>query len=117
MLSYRLLHTVENVLSFQECYHSRQIQLNKHLYLMEKLSREVAVASGAVLRALRRHESHSRIIQSSYGFLITEVYEPETIAAHLEIRKPRRDKLDNERYVKNTLTWLVNKVSGLPGSE
>jgi hypothetical protein len=68
------------------------------------------VARGAVLRALRKEDGPDRIIQSSYGFLRTEPWEPDVFEAHKEAH-PRYDKTDGERYVKNTIDWLIKKVS------
>jgi hypothetical protein len=66
---------------------------------------------GAVLRALEKEDGPARITQSSYGFLRTEPHEPEVLAAHKEVR-PTIDKLDGKDYVRNTIDWLVKKVSG-----
>ncbi|TVY83758.1 hypothetical protein LSUE1_G004561 [Lachnellula suecica] len=71
---------------------------------------EIAVAHGAVLRALDKEKGPDRITQSSYGFLRTEPY---TEAMHPGM-KPRIDKLDGERYIKNTIFWLIQKGQQLP---
>jgi hypothetical protein len=65
---------------------------------------------GAVLRALEKEDGPARITQSSYGFLRTEPHDPENCQAHKEVR-PTIDKLDGGKYVRNTIDWLVKKVS------
>jgi hypothetical protein len=80
------------------------------VYLMETIFSETAVASGAVLCALNRKDGPTRVIGSSYGFLCTEIYEPDIIEAHRTLRRPRIDRLDGERYVRNTIRWIVKKV-------
>jgi hypothetical protein len=46
----------------------------------------------------------------SYGFLQTEPFEPQIIAAHKGVR-PKRDKVDGEKYIDSTINWLIQKVS------
>jgi hypothetical protein len=72
--------------------------------------RGTAVAHGAVLRALRKEDGPARIVQSSYGFLRTEPHEPKVWEAHKGVR-PWYDKVDGLTYVKNTIDWLIKKVS------
>jgi len=71
------------------------------------------VAVGAVLRALRKEDGPARIIQSSYGFLRTEPYEPEAIEAHKDVH-PWFDPLDGMKYIKNTILWFIRKVCQAP---
>ena len=75
--------------------------------------RGTAVAHGAVLRALRKEDGPARIVQSSYGFLRTEPHEPEEWEAHKNVRA-WYDKVDGQMYVKNTIDWLIKKVSHVP---
>lgn len=69
---------------------------------------EIAVAHGAVLRALDKENGPTRFTESSYGFLRTEPYSKEI---HPDMR-PMIDPLDGERYIKHTIDWLIKKVSG-----
>lgn len=72
---------------------------------------ETAIATGAILRALNPEQGPTRIIGSSYGFLRTEPHEPECIDAHKYSNPKRVDPIDGERYVKNTIFWVLKKVS------
>ncbi|KAF2624064.1 hypothetical protein BU25DRAFT_348820 [Macroventuria anomochaeta] len=65
-----------------------------------------AVARGAVLRALNKRFGPSRIIQCSYGFILSELYEPEEVEAHRRT-KCRINKVDGERYVDGTIRWVL----------
>jgi hypothetical protein len=67
------------------------------------------VSLGAIRRALRKEDGPQRITKSSFGFVWTDLYDKENIPAHVGIR-PRIDKLDGRKYVKNTINWLVQKV-------
>jgi hypothetical protein len=75
------------------------------------MCRSTAVARGAVLRALNKRFGPSRITQSSYGFLMSEPYDP-SIEAH---RKTvcRINKADGLKYVDGTIRWEIQAVSGL----
>ncbi|PVI00853.1 hypothetical protein DM02DRAFT_671732 [Periconia macrospinosa] len=64
------------------------------------------VARGAVLRALDKRLGPSRFTQSSYGFLISEPYEPDLYKEHKETRC-RINKVDGEKYVDNTIFWVI----------
>lgn len=66
---------------------------------------------GAVLRALNKEDGPSRITRSSFGFLRTEPHEPNVFPAHKAPVRPTLDKLDGKKYVRNTIDWLVKKVS------
>jgi hypothetical protein len=83
----------------------------KNLWLMIQYGSETAVASGAVLRALNRADGPTRVIQSSYGFLRNEPWAPDRIDAHRHSNPQRADPNDGDRYVKNTIYWVVKKVS------
>ncbi|KAL1794641.1 hypothetical protein ACET3X_006457 [Alternaria dauci] len=65
-----------------------------------------AVARGAVLRALNKRFGPSRITQCSYGFIISEPYEPDHIEAHSRT-KCRINGIDGERYVDETIRWVL----------
>ncbi|KAH8685484.1 hypothetical protein BGZ60DRAFT_365995 [Tricladium varicosporioides] len=71
------------------------------------------VARGAVLRALDKDDGPDRITSCSYGFLRTEPWEPEHIPAHSKV-KCHIDKTDGEKYVDNTINWLIQKYQKLP---
>ncbi|EDN99546.1 hypothetical protein SS1G_02400 [Sclerotinia sclerotiorum 1980 UF-70] len=58
----------------------------------------VAVASGAVLRALDKKNGPERISQSSYGFLRREPWQPKVYPGH-ERAKAKESELDGEKYV------------------
>jgi len=72
--------------------------------------RSTAVARGAVLRALNKRFGPNRIMQSSYGFIISEPYEPEVFKAHRQT-KCRINRVDGERYVDGTIRWVLQQVS------
>ncbi|KAF2124677.1 hypothetical protein P153DRAFT_325969 [Dothidotthia symphoricarpi CBS 119687] len=65
-----------------------------------------AVARGAVLRALNKRFGPSRITQCSYGILVSEPYEPDSIEAHRQTRC-RINKADGEKYVDETIRWVI----------
>jgi hypothetical protein len=73
------------------------------------LDRSTVVARGAVLRALNKDSGPRRITDCSYGFLRTEPWEPDQIPAHSKV-KCHIDKADGEKYVDNTIDWLIVKV-------
>ncbi|KAG2019349.1 hypothetical protein GB937_005263 [Aspergillus fischeri] len=76
--------------------------------------RDTAVASGAVLRALNRELGPVRIIQSSYGYLRTEPWDPDAIEAHRSSRPKQADPNDGDLYVKNTICWVLKKGDEVP---
>ncbi|KAF2707547.1 Hsp70 family protein-like protein [Pleomassaria siparia CBS 279.74] len=65
-----------------------------------------AVARGAVLRALNKRLGPDRITQCSYGFLVSEPYEPEVYEEHRRTRC-RINKADGEKYVDETIHWVI----------
>ncbi|CAN9285841.1 unnamed protein product [Alternaria alternata] len=65
-----------------------------------------AVARGAVLRALNKRFGPSRITQCSYGFLFSESYDPENIPEHRGTTC-RINRVDGERYVDETIRWVL----------
>ncbi|OJJ45229.1 hypothetical protein ASPZODRAFT_548791 [Penicilliopsis zonata CBS 506.65] len=85
------------------------LKLPKPIRFLCPQTPETAVATGAVLRALYREEGPSRLTQSSYGFLINEVYDPGEFEAHRRIRMPRIDRFDGERWVRKTIQWVIKK--------
>lgn len=66
---------------------------------------------GAVRRALHKGDGPQRITKSSFGFLWTDLYDKENIPAHVGIKPNKTDPLDGRKYVRNTINWLVKKVS------
>ena len=70
------------------------------------------MATGAVLRALRKEDGPARIIQSSYGILRTEPHDPKLYEAHKDAR-PYLEPLNGVKYVKDTIDWIIKKVSGV----
>jgi hypothetical protein len=76
--------------------------------------RETAVVKGAIFRAWNKENGPHRFTLLSYGFGITEEYNPEW-KEHAEIR-PTLDKVDGCYYVRNTIDWLVRKVIDNLGS-
>lgn len=71
---------------------------------------DTAVSAGAVLRALNKKNGPARISRSSYGLLCTKEHRPDKFPAHVSMN-PFTDTLDGLKYLKNTITWLINKVS------
>ena len=86
-------------------------------YVLRRLAQEptdetissTAVACGAVLRALRKEDGPSRLMQCGYGFLTDEPWDDDSHEAHKGI-KPYHDILNNKYYVKETLDWIFTKV-------
>jgi hypothetical protein len=76
------------------------------------MCRSTAVARGAVLRALNKRFGPRRITQSSYGFLISEPYEPDYIEAHKKT-VCRINPADGLKYVDGTIRWMIQAVSEL----
>ncbi|KAK9600490.1 hypothetical protein V6Z92_000566 [Aspergillus fumigatus] len=76
--------------------------------------RDTAVASGAVLRALNQELGPIRIIQSSYGYLRTEPWDPELIKAHNSSKPKQVDPNNGDLYVKNTICWVLKKGDEVP---
>jgi hypothetical protein len=74
------------------------------------LNSATAVVRGALLRAFNKELGPDRITGCSYGFLHTELYEPDSVVAHRKV-KCMVDKVDGERYIDSTIKWLINKVS------
>ena len=68
-----------------------------------------AVARGAVLRALRKEDGPTRITRSSFGILRTDLYN-EDLPAHQHV-KPTIDKADGLSWVRDTIEWVIHKVS------
>jgi len=68
----------------------------------------IAVASGAVLRALDKRNGPARILRSSYGILCREIYDDD-FPGHVEANNLALD-LDGEEYVKDSMVWLIKKV-------
>lgn len=65
------------------------------------------MARGAVLRALRKEDGPARVLQASYGFIRTEVYNTEV--EHLG-QVPITDKIDGKQYIDNAIEWVIKKV-------
>ena len=74
-----------------------------------RLFRSTAVARGAVLRALNKRFGPSRITQCSYGFILSEPFQPEVFEAHSQT-KCRINEVDGERYVDETIRWVIRAV-------
>jgi len=71
-----------------------------------------AVSVGAVLRAHNLDEGPKRVLQSSYGFLRTEPYEPEEYPEHSNAT-PFTSEMDGDLYVQ-TINYFIKKVSCSP---
>ena len=63
-----------------------------------------------MLRALNMEKGPDRIIQSSYGFLRREPYEPGALPQHREA-KPELDSVDGDYYVQ-TIVYFMTKARG-----
>ncbi|KIM98784.1 hypothetical protein OIDMADRAFT_181289 [Oidiodendron maius Zn] len=68
-----------------------------------------AVARGAVLRALRKDFGPHRYTRSSYGVLRSEQCDLNN-PKHKKFRA-RRDRVDGELYIMDTIEWLIEKGS------
>ena len=68
------------------------------------------MARGAVLRALNKRFGPIRILQCSYGFILSEPYEPEVVEAYRRT-VCRINHTDGERYVDETIRWVLRAVS------
>ncbi|KAJ4299563.1 hypothetical protein N0V90_004809 [Kalmusia sp. IMI 367209] len=104
-----------------------QHYLRKHLggYNKEKQTKldllipkspSTAVAKGAILRALKKRDGPKRNIQCSYGFLRDELYDPDKHPEHKRARS-KVDEADGERYIIDTIDWLINAGDKLENSE
>ncbi|KAF2443313.1 hypothetical protein P171DRAFT_444756 [Karstenula rhodostoma CBS 690.94] len=76
-----------------------------------QLRRSTAVARGAVLRALNKRHGPTRVSQCSYGFLMSEPYQPEIYEEHM-ICNARINKADGQRYVDETIRWVIQSGIG-----
>ena len=95
---------IRKVLSKMRSFHGNQIELIAH-----KRFATSAVAQGAVLRALRKEHGPARFAISSYGFLCTEEHRPDLYPQHEKVR-PTFDKIDGYEWVRNTISWVIQKV-------
>ncbi|CZR66777.1 related to hsp70 protein [Phialocephala subalpina] len=77
---------------------------------------QTAIVQGAIIRAWDKDKGPKRFLQLSYGFQVTEEYNPETITAHSEVRRPKPDKKDGLTYIHDTIEWLVCKGEKIPYS-
>ncbi|KAM0098015.1 hypothetical protein ACP6JE_007454 [Aspergillus fumigatus] len=84
------------------------------IVLIAEYGSDTAVASGAVLRALNQELGPIRIIQSSYGYLRTEPWDPELIKAHNSSKPKQVDPNNGDLYVKNTICWVLKKGDEVP---
>ncbi|KAF7593676.1 hypothetical protein BBP40_011086 [Aspergillus hancockii] len=99
-----LVHHLQAELSQLSWNSNRTIQL-----LLPPSISGTAVASGAILRALRKEDGPARAIFSSYGVMRAEPYDKEN-KAHVEQVKYRRyDSHDRNPYIKKTIAWFVNR--------
>ncbi|KAF2993988.1 hypothetical protein E8E13_001711 [Curvularia kusanoi] len=80
----------------------------KDIQLVASDNPSTAVARGAVLRALNKRYGPSRIALCSYGFILSEHYEPDLVPEHRDTIC-RINKADGERYVGQTIRWLLRK--------
>jgi len=71
--------------------------------------RSTVVARGAALRAFDKNHGPDRITSCSYGFLITEHYDPIKYEEHREV-ECIVDEVNGEKYIENTIRWLIKKV-------
>ncbi|KAF5857425.1 hypothetical protein ETB97_005772 [Aspergillus alliaceus] len=77
-----------------------------------------AVASGAILRALRKEDGPARAIFSSYGVMRAEPYDRDNKAHVEQVKKRTYDAHDKNPYIKKTITWFANRGDVLePRSE
>ena len=102
--------------------HSLQSQLRQYLKTQQNyIGRPIdlviphrhetsCIARGAVLRALNKQNGPQRHLQTSFGFLRTELHDPLRVAAHKGIR-PTSDKVDGFDSIEGTIYWVLQKVS------
>ncbi|KAK5062683.1 hypothetical protein LTR84_004756 [Exophiala bonariae] len=95
---------LEKVLYKERNYQDLPIQLERPDYV------DSAVARGAVLRALRKEDGPIRITRTSYGVLHSEYYN-KSDPKHQGLRGTR-DPADGQLYIKDTINWLIFKVTG-----
>jgi len=76
--------------------------------MMRRNGPGVAVASGAVLRALDKRNGPERIIRCSYGILLRDEYD-DNLLGHREAQNKVEVDLDGKEYVNDTLLWLIKK--------
>jgi hypothetical protein len=81
-----------------------------HLILKTNPNSETAVSCGAILLSLNKKDGPRRITRSSYGFLCAEEWDPDVYPAHRGMQ-PFSDPFDGRKYLKNTILWLIKKVS------
>jgi hypothetical protein len=76
----------------------------------------IAVASGAVLRALNKDHGPGRVMTSSFGIVQKVPYEPDERQEHkhLPLTSIKPDKYDGEWYVEGSVVWIFQKVCHLP---
>jgi hypothetical protein len=71
----------------------------------------VAVASGAVLRALDKRNGPDRLMRSSYGILCREIFDDQ-FPGHTAVANNKLDwDIDGKAYVKDSMVWLIKKAS------
>ena len=102
-----LYHYLRKFLTKERSFTNAKIELKR-----PKAYTTSAVGRGAVLRALRKGHGPRRISRSSLGFLRTEPFDPKEIEAHKGV-KPRYDPVDGQKWIDNTIYWVIQKVSGL----
>ncbi|EAU31233.1 predicted protein [Aspergillus terreus NIH2624] len=68
-----------------------------------------AVASGAVLCALKKEDAPARTIFSSYGLKITEPFDNANPAHVEQIKSRQPDPNDRQPCIRDTILWFVNK--------
>ncbi|GES65706.1 HSP70 family protein [Aspergillus terreus] len=68
-----------------------------------------AVASGAVLCALKKEDAPARTIFSSYGLKITEPFDNANPAHVEQIKSRQPDPNDRKPCIRDTILWFVNK--------
>jgi hypothetical protein len=72
----------------------------------------IAVSSGAVLRSLNREPGTLRKARASYGILRHVAFDPETTPFHRTLGKyVKYDEVDGINYIRETIDWVVLKVS------
>ncbi|KIX02790.1 uncharacterized protein Z518_08732 [Rhinocladiella mackenziei CBS 650.93] len=88
--------------------------LGQPIELIRPHSIDSAVARGAILRALNKENGPVRITRTSYGVLCTDLYDKES-PLHQGLRG-RRDLVDGELYIYDTIHWKILKGDVLPPS-
>lgn len=69
---------------------------------------ETSFSHGAVFRAMNKEHGPIRKLQSNFGFLQIEEYDPKNIGHRAGIAT--HNPIDGKRYIYSVLDWVIKKV-------